>query len=295
MTFLRSLRELKLNREVAIAMSGVRAEAFDNTGNHGLATAVIDFATQVFAVSDAEFRKLRHDPLELFTRAAQPVLWLVIFGKVMAQIRGLNVSGSNYIDFLAPGILAQSMLFGAIFYGIAAVWERDLGIIHRYLVSPASRLALVMGKQVSAGIRGLSQAALVYLVAVAMNVSIDWRIDKIAGVIVLILIGAALFSTLSLIIACLVRTRERFMGIGQLLTMPIFFASNAIYPIDVMPWWLKAIARINPLTYEVDALRMLMLRSTEPSFRLLTDFMVLVVTSLILLLVASRLYKRMAT
>ena len=276
-------------------MSGVRAEAFDNTGNHGLATALIDFATQVFAVSDAEFRKLRHDPLELFTRAAQPVLWLVIFGKVMAQIRGLNVSGSNYIDFLAPGILAQSMLFGAIFYGIAAVWERDLGIIHRYLVSPASRLALVMGKQVSAGLRGLSQATFIYVVSIAMGVAIDWHIEKLAGVICLIVIGSALFSTLSLIIACIVRTRERLMGIGQLITMPIFFASNAIYPIALMPGWLKTIARINPLTYEVDALRMLMLKSTEPSFRLLTDFSVLIVISAILLLIASRLYKRMAT
>jgi ABC-2 type transport system permease protein len=276
-------------------MSGVRAEAFDNTRNHRISTAFVDFGTQIFAVSDSEFRKLRHDPLELFTRAAQPVLWLVIFGKVMAQIRGLNVAGSNYIDFLAPGILAQSMLFGAIFYGIAAVWERDLGIIHRYLVSPASRLALVMGKQVSAGLRGLSQATFIYLVSIAMGVGIDWHIQKIAGVILLIIIGSALFSTLSLIIACIVRTRERLMGIGQLLTMPIFFASNAIYPIDLMPWWLRAIARINPLTYEVDALRMLMLRSTEASFRLLTDFSVLIAISGILLIVASRLYKRMAT
>ena len=276
-------------------MSGVHAEVFDNTANPGITASFIDFGTQVFAVADAELRKVRHDPLELLARVVQPVLWLVIFGKVMAQIRGLNVGGSNYLDFLAPGILAQSMLFGAIFYGISAVWERDLGIIHRYLVSPAFRLALVMGKQVSAGLRGLSQAAIIYVVAAVMGVRIDWRIDKIAGVILLIIIGAALFSTLSLIIACIVRTRERFMGIGQLLTMPIFFASNAIYPIDVMPWWLKAIARINPLTYEVDGLRMLMLRSTESSFRLITDFTVLIVTSVILLLVASRLYKRMAT
>jgi ABC-2 type transport system permease protein len=276
-------------------MSGVPAEALGSMDNRRGSGALAEFATQVFAVADAEFRKLRHDPLELFSRTAQPVLWLVVFGKVMAQMRGLNIGSTNYIDFLAPGILAQSMLFGAIFYGIAAVWERDLGIIHRYLVSPASRLALVMGKQVSAGIRGLSQAALVYLVAIAMNVAIDWRVEKIAGVIVLIIIGAALFSTLSLIIACLVRTRERFMGIGQLLTMPIFFASNAIYPIDVMPPWLKAIATINPLTYEVDALRALMLRSTVMSFHLVTDFVVLVTTSVILLLVASRLYARMAT
>src|SRR5437870_4776318 len=228
----KSIQARKSNQEVITAMSGVHAEALGNMDDRGAARALADFATQVFAVADAEIRKLRHDPLELLSRTAQPVLWLVIFGKVMAQMRGLNVGATNYIDFLAPGILAQSMLFGAIFYGIAAVWERDLGIIHRYLVSPASRLALVMGKQVSAGIRGMSQATFIYLVAIAMGVAIDFRIEKIAGVIVFIVIGAALFSTLSLIIACIVRTRERLMGIGQLLTMPIFFASNAIYPID---------------------------------------------------------------
>src|SRR5947208_15740212 len=113
-------------------MSGVHAEVFDNTASPR--NPVVDFATQVFAVSDAEFRKLRHDPLELFTRAAQPVLWLVIFGKVMGQIRGLHVAGSSYIDFLAPGVLAQSMLFGALVYGISAVWQRVLGIAHGQLV-----------------------------------------------------------------------------------------------------------------------------------------------------------------
>jgi ABC-2 type transport system permease protein len=276
-------------------MSGVHVEAFENTSNHGIMTALTDFGTQVFAVADAEFRKLQHDPVELFTRAVQPVLWLVIFGKVMGRIRGLNVGSVDYLDFLAPGILAQSVLFGAIFYGIAAVWERDLGIIHRYLVSPASRLALVMGKQLSAGIRGLSQAAIVYLVAMLMGLAIDWHPIKVAGVIFLILTGSALFSTLSLIIACIVRTRERFMGIGQVLTMPIFFASNAIYPLDLMPTWLKTVATINPLTYEVDALRMLMLRSPVSSYNLIVDFSVLVAVSTILLGIASRLYARMAT
>ena len=75
----------------------------------------------------------------------------------------------------------------------------------------------------------------------------------------LIVLASALFSTFSLIIACIVKARERFMGIGQFLTMPIFFASNAIYPITMMPPWLRAVARVNPLSYEVDALRSLML------------------------------------
>jgi ABC-2 type transport system permease protein len=91
-------------------------------------------------------------------------------------------------------------------------------------------------------------------------------------------------------VACLVKTRERFMGIGQVLTMPLFFASNAIYPTDIMPDWLKAIAHFNPLTYQVDALRTLMLPAGHTSFGLLTDFAVMVPALAVLVLVAARLY-----
>jgi len=100
-----------------------------------------NFATQAYAVADAEIGKLRHDPTELLTRAIQPAIWLVLFGEVMAQVRGLASGNGSYLDFLAPGILAQSVLFAAIFYGIAAIWERDLGVLHRYMVSPAPRSA----------------------------------------------------------------------------------------------------------------------------------------------------------
>ena len=111
-----------------------------------LFSPISDYTTQVVAVADAEWRKLEHDPTELASRAIQPALWLVLFGKVMAQVRGLS-GDTNYLDFLAPGILAQSVLFVAIFYGIAAIWERDLGVLHRYLVSPAPRTALILGRR----------------------------------------------------------------------------------------------------------------------------------------------------
>jgi ABC-2 type transport system permease protein len=105
-----------------------------------------------------------------------------------------------------------------------------------------------------------------------------------------VILGAALFSTLSLIIACLVKTRERFMGIGQVITMPMFFASNAIYPIALMPAWLAAIARINPLTYEVDALRALMLRDGVSVYGLGVDLAVLLGFTTVLVIVGARLY-----
>ncbi|HTK86110.1 MAG TPA: ABC transporter permease [Nitrospiraceae bacterium] len=249
----------------------------------------------MFAVANAEFVKLKHDPLELLMRAVQPILWLVIFGNVMGRIRGMAVGTVNYQDFLAPGILAQSVLFAAIFYGISAIWERDLGIIHRYLVSPASRTAILLGKQVSASIRGISQAAIIYVIALVMGLGISFQPLKMAGVVILISLGSGLFANLSLIIACIVKTRERFMGIGQVITMPIFFVSNAIYPLDLMPGWIRGLASANPLTYEVDGLRMLMLRTAAISpAGLARDFSVLFVISVVLLVIATRLYPRMA-
>ena len=252
-----------------------------------------NYVTQVVAVASAEVQKLRHDPWELMTRAIQPVLWLMLFGEVMARVRGVSPGGLPYLDFLAAGILAQSVLFVAIFYGISAIWERDLGVLQRYLVSPAPRSALVLGKALSAGVRGLSQAFVVYILAALLGVGISLSLLHILGVVLIIIMGSALFSTLSLIIACLVKTRERFMGIGQVLTMPIFFASNAIYPLSLMPGWLRAVSRVNPLTYEVDALRALMLAHGVSEYGLSLDFPVLASAMAVLTAIGARMYRRM--
>jgi ABC-2 type transport system permease protein len=123
--------------------------------------------------------------------------------------------------------------FVAIFYGIATMWERDHGPIHKLFVSPTPRGALVLGKALSAGVRSLSQVAIVYTLAWLLGVRMNWNPLALAGVGVAVLVGAVCFATLSLIIAALVKTRERFMGIGQVLTMPLFFASNAIYPLAI--------------------------------------------------------------
>jgi len=101
----------------------------------------------------------------------------------------------RYLDFMAPGILAQSILFSAIFYGIAIIWERDLGIVHKLLVTPAHRSALIMGKAFAAGLRGLVQAAVVYLVAIALHVEIRWELMPILTVAAGVFVGSCIFST----------------------------------------------------------------------------------------------------
>jgi len=257
-------------------------------------SAPVRFAEDLWTVAAAELRKLAHDPSELVTRAVQPILWLLVFGQVLARARAIPTGSLGYIDFLSPGILAQSALFSAIFYGIAVIWERDLGVLHKYLVSPASRAALVSGKALAGGIRSLVQAAVIYAVAALIGVHLQLGLPQFAGVVLVVVLGSAGFATFSLVIACIVRTRERFMGIGQVLTMPLFFASSAVYPIDVMPDWLQAVARVNPLTYQVDALRALMVEGGTASFPIALDIAVLAATVVILVAIAARLYPRLA-
>jgi len=181
----------------------------------------------------------------------------------------------------------------AIFYGLSAIWERDLGVLHRYMVSPAPRSALVIGKALASSVRGISQSIVIYVCSALMGVSLSFSPVNIALVLVFIVLASALFSTFSLVIACIVKTRERFMGVGQFLTMPIFFASNAIYPLSIMPPWLRATVRLNPLSYQVDALRCLMLTAGKSEFGLASDAAALGLGLAVFIVIATRMYPRL--
>jgi ABC-2 type transport system permease protein len=218
-------------------------------------------ASRVVTFCVVELQKLRHDRTELATRAVQPVLWLVVFGETFSRIRAIPTGNVPYLDYLAPGIIAQSALFIAIFYGIQIIWERDAGILTKLLVTPTPRAALVTGKAFAAGIRALAQAVVVVVVAALLGVAMTWNPLRLLGVVVVVVLGAAFFSCLSMTIAGIVLKRDRLMGIGQAITMPLFFASNALYPISLMPGWLQDISRVNPLSYEVAALRGLLIGS----------------------------------
>ncbi|MEV7682863.1 ABC transporter permease [Streptomyces sp. NPDC088341] len=246
---------------------------------------------RVMAMCVVELQKLRHDRTELYTRAVQPALWLLIFGETFTRIRAIPTGGIPYIDFLAPGIIAQSAMFIAIFYGIMIIWERDAGILTKLLVTPTPRAALISGKAFASGVKALIQAVVVIVIAAALGVGLTWNPLKLLGVAVAVVLGSAFFSCLSMTIAGIVLTRDRLMGIGQAITMPLFFASNALYPVAIMPGWLQVISKINPLSYQVDALRGLLLGT--PS-HLLLDYGVLAFAAVVGITAASSLLGRLA-
>jgi ABC-2 type transport system permease protein len=210
------------------------------------------------ATGRAEVRKLRHDHLDIFTRSVQPLLWLFIFGTALRRNRALAGGFHDYRAYLAPGVMAQAALFIAIFFGLAVIWERDVGQLQRLLATPIPRLGIVLGKATGAGIRALTQAVVLLAVLAVAGIAIRWNPLDVLGALILLVLGTGGFACLSMILASLVRTRERFMGIGQLVMMPLFFASSAVYPLAIMPKWLRVVARVNPLTYEVHGMRQLL-------------------------------------
>jgi ABC-2 type transport system permease protein len=238
-----------------------------------------------------ELQKLRHDRSELLTRAIQPALWLLIFGETFTRLRVIPTGNVPYLDYLAPGILAQSALFIAIFYGIQIIWERDAGVLAKLLVTPTPRIALVTAKAFAAGLRALVQALAVLILAAVLGVGLSANPLKLLGMALVVLLGSAFFCCLSITIAGLVLSRDRLMGIGQAITMPLFFGSNALYPVSLMPGWLRAINLVNPLSYQVDALRGLLI-GTPANLGL--DFVVLVLASAVMITVASALLGRLA-
>jgi ABC-2 type transport system permease protein len=245
----------------------------------------------VGAMCLVELQKMRRDRTELAFRAIQPALWLVIFGETFARLRAIPTGGVPYLDFLTAGVIAQSAMFIAIFYGIQIIWDRDAGVLAKLLVTPTPRAALVAGKAFAAGVRALSQVVVVLVLATLLGVAVDFNPLHLLGVIVAVLLGSAFFCCLSIVIAGLVLSRDRMMGIGQAITMPLFFASNALYPVALMPGWLQVVNHLNPLSYQVEALRGLLI--SVPA-RLPLDFAVLAGAAALGIAVSSGMLRRLA-
>jgi ABC-2 type transport system permease protein len=240
-----------------VEVAGSRAASADPL--HRLLAGTRRLRDGIGAMGWAELRKLRHDNLDIATRSVQPLLWLFVFGTALRRSRVLAGGYHDYRAYLAPGIMAQAALFIAIFFGLAVIWERDVGQLQRLLATPVPRLGIVLGKAAGACIRALTQALVLLAVLAIAGISIRWSAGGVLGALALLVLATGAFACLSMILASLVRTRERFMGIGQMVMMPLFFASSALYPLSIMPAWLRVLAHGNPLTYEVHGIRQLLL------------------------------------
>ncbi|MFA5761345.1 MAG: ABC transporter permease [Dehalococcoidales bacterium] len=249
------------------------------------------FFTSMLAITELELRKIRHDQSQIWMRLIQPILWLTVFGVTFSTIRVIPTGDYTYLQFLTPGVLAQSVIFVAIFYGINVVWERDLGLLNKLMSTPAPRSSIVLGKSLAGGLRGTFQDLGILIIALVIGIDIILTPLSIIGMFVIIILCGICFSSMSMALASLFRTRERMMGVGQARSEEHTSDSSAIYPVSIMPGWLQVIAVANPLSYVVDALRSLLVTGDLSGLGL--DVLILLASAAVLLILASLGFRRM--
>jgi len=208
----------------------------------------------------------------------QPLLFLLALGYGIGSIYQ-RAGGGNYIEFLVPGIIVQTILFGAIFWGINVIWDKQFGFLKETLVAPVSRLRILAGSALGGATTTVFQALLVFVISFALGFRpYNWAMLPLAFVV-----AAAFAFALSCFgagIAAIVSDFQGFQAINQFLIFPLYFLSSALFPIDFAPPALKVIATINPVSYAVDALRALL--ANQSHFGLGTDLIVITITTIVL-------------
>jgi ABC-2 type transport system permease protein len=250
----------------------------------------MDSLRNMLVMIELELRRLKHDRTELYTRAVQPILWIVIYGTIMSAVKAIPTGGIPYTDYITPGVLIQSTTFVSIFYGLTIVWERDSGILKKLLVTPASRYATVIGRSMASGVRAIFQALIIVPVALLIGVKFFPNIAYFVSALLIIFFASGGFAAISILIASFMKTRERFMGIGQAITFPLFFASNALYPVTMMPLILQEFSLFNPMSYIVDAVRGLMITGNLANLPI--DLVAIASFDAVMFVVASISFKR---
>jgi ABC-2 type transport system permease protein len=222
--------------------------------------------------------------------AIQSVLWVVLFGVGM---RGIvtQVSGGDYLAFILPGIIALSALAGAVGGGMMLLDERLRGITKEYLVSPIPRLSILLGNAASTTTKALLQALLMLLIGILMGVRLEGT--PLGWLAALLLVGLFTlgFSGIALAVAAVSRSIMGYHGMIFLFNLPLLFASNALYPLSVLPTWMRTLVLFNPTTYLIDAVRALAF-GAEPALALFSSTAVILLFAILGIWLALTVFNR---
>ena len=219
----------------------------------------------------------------------QPILFLVALGYGLGPIFQKAGQG-NYLEFLAPGVIAMGILFTAIFSGMEIIWDKQFGFLKETLVAPVSRLNIMIGRTLGGATVATLQGIIVFLISIAVG----FRPTNIAflpvAFLVMVLI-ALFFTAMGTAIASLLEDMQGFQMIMNFLVMPIFFLSGALFPLTGLPSSIDIIARLNPLTYGVDGLRGALVGG-QMQFGFGIDLAVLTGVTVLFLVIGSYLFSK---
>jgi ABC-2 type transport system permease protein len=241
----------------------------------------------IYALWLREFKVFTREKSRVVTSIFTPILWVFVFGGGLGS--SVNIQSVNYQVFIYPGILAMTVLFTSVFYGVYIVWDRKIDILKEVLVAPLSRTAIFIGKVLGGCTDSMVQAFVMLLISFAVGLHLS-PLSFLLAFLILFLLALSLVST-GLIIGSLMESPEGFNMIVSFLVFPLFFFSGALFPLENLPIWLLAITYIDPVTYGVDGLRTVTLGISR--FPFYVNLAVLVAFATVMFTVGTKAFDRM--
>ncbi len=247
----------------------------------------------IYVIVAREFKKFIRERSRLFSAIARPVLWLFIVGAGLSRLVPRDI-GVPYIQFIFPGILGMTILFSSIFSSISIIWDKEFGFMKEILVAPVSRLSIVVGKALSGMVVSTIQA--VIILALFPFIGFKLSLLQIMGVIFICAFISFSISAFGVVLATFYDSYESFSVIMNFIVMPMFFLSGAMYPVKLLPEILKICAKINPLTYGIDAMKHVIFPyetgPMSPDFSFIIDVAIIILTSIVFVLIAGKAFER---
>jgi len=210
-----------------------------------------------------ELIRFRSDRLRIVTSLVQPLLFLFVLGSGLQQLSSASTHGVDLKTFIYPGVLCISVMFTAMFSAASIVWDREFGFLREMMVAPVRRSSIVIGKCFGGATVAASQGLI--LLALAWAVHVPYSVTLVVGVFALQLLLAFSITAFGVMVAARIKQIQSFMGVMQLVIMPMFFISGALFPVTGLPTWLAVLNRLDPLTYAVAPMRTLVFNHLDLS------------------------------
>ena len=215
--------------------------------------------------------RFKADRIRIAATFVQPLLFLFVLGSGLQQLSSASTHGVDLKTFIYPGILCIAVMFTAMFSAASIVWDREFGFLREMMVAPVRRSSIVIGKCLGGATVACSQGVIMILLGPAVGV--DYNVTLILGIFGLQLLLAFTITAFGVMIAIRIKQMQAFFGVMQMIVMPMFFISGALFPVSGLPGWLTVLNRIDPLTYAVDPMRRLVFShlSISPAARRALD------------------------
>jgi ABC-2 type transport system permease protein len=239
----------------------------------------------IYSLLLREVKRYLRERTRIISSFVQPLLWLIIFGAGLGSVMPSSANFS-YQEFIFPGIICQTLLFTSMFMGISVIWDRQFGFLKEILVAPVSRVSIFIGKMLGVSTDSMIQGTIVLMLGFLIGVNINLPlIVKTIPLMFLITVGLV---CIGLTLASVMNSLESFGTIMTFVNLPMFLLSGALFPVQNLPSWLQWVVYINPLTYAVDALRIVILGEEYVSlFTLQFDMIVIIVFDVVMILVGT--------